>query len=88
MAISKKLKTYEANVAATRARRMAWWTDARYGMFVHWGLYAQLARNEWALNVDCIPPEEYETLADTWKPKRRPMREWAKLAVAGGMKYM
>jgi alpha-L-fucosidase len=47
-----------------------------------------LARNEWALNVDCIPPEEYETLADTWKPKRRPMREWAKLAVAGGMKYM
>ncbi|MCY2925495.1 MAG: alpha-L-fucosidase, partial [Planctomycetota bacterium] len=87
MAISRKLKAYEASVEASRARRMAWWTDARYGMFVHWGLYSQLARNEWALNVDWIPPKEYEPLADTWKPKRRPMREWAKLAVAGGMKY-
>jgi alpha-L-fucosidase len=54
---------------------MAWWTDARFGMFVHWGLYAQLGRHEWVMNRERIPVDEYEKLADTWKPKPRPARE-------------
>ena len=72
----------------TRAKRMAWWHEARFGMFVHWGLYAQLGRHEWAMNRERIPVEEYERLAGTWRPKERPMREWARLAVDAGMKYM
>jgi len=81
-------KQYLAEVEKTRPRRMKWFHDARFGMFVHWGLYAQVGRNEWVMNIECIPKNEYEKLADTWKPKRRPMREWCKLAVKAGMKYM
>lgn len=81
-------KQYEAAVAATRPKRMKWWNDARYGMFVHWGLYAQVGRNEWVQAIECIPIEEYGTLADTFRPKPRAARAWARLARDSGMKYM
>ena len=71
-----------------RARRMKWWHEARFGMFVHWGLYSQLGRHEWVMNRERIPVREYEKLADTWEVKRRPAREWARLAKKAGMKYM
>ncbi|MEW6756210.1 MAG: alpha-L-fucosidase [Candidatus Latescibacterota bacterium] len=71
-----------------RARRMRWWHDARFGMFVHWGLYSQLGRHEWVMNRERIPLPEYEKLADSWKVKPRPAREWAALASKAGMKYM
>jgi len=79
---------YFAQTAATREERMRWWHDARFGMFVHWGLYSQLGRHEWVMNRERIPIEEYEALADTWKPKERPARQWAALAKQAGMKYM
>lgn len=77
-----------ASPAATRKQRMAWWADARFGLFVHWGLYAQLGRHEWAMNRERIPVGDYEKLADSWKPKPRPAREWAALAKEAGMEYM
>ncbi|KPK48530.1 MAG: alpha-L-fucosidase [Planctomycetes bacterium SM23_25] len=81
-----------AKQAASRpwpqARRLKWWQEARFGMFIHWGLYSQLGRHEWVMNRERIPVTEYEKLADTWKPKPRPAREWARLARAAGMKYM
>ena len=73
---------------ATRSERMKWWHDARFGMFVHWGLYSQLGQSEWAMNLDRIPIPEYEPLADSWHPKPGAAREWAALAKAAGMKYM
>jgi alpha-L-fucosidase len=74
--------------AGDRAERMEWWHQARFGMFIHWGLYAQLGRHEWVMNRERIPLEEYEKLAGTWKPKPRAAREWAELARNAGMKYM
>lgn len=74
--------------AKSRARRMKWWHEARFGMFVHWGLYSQIGRHEWVMNRERIPVAEYEKLAATWKPKPRPAREWARLARDAGMKYM
>jgi len=71
-----------------RARRMKWWHEARFGMFIHWGLYAQLGRHEWVMNRERIGVRDYEKLAATWKPKPRPAREWARLARKAGMKYM
>lgn len=68
--------------------RMAWWREARFGMFVHWGLYSQLGRHEWVMNRERIPVAEYEKLADSWRVKERPAREWAALAKSSGMKYM
>ena len=69
-------------------KRLEWWQEARFGMFIHWGLYAQLGRHEWVMNRERIPIKEYEKLAATWKPKPRPAREWAALARKAGMKYM
>lgn len=82
------LEEYQAQTAKTRAERMRWWHEARFGMFVHWGLYAQLGRHEWVMNRERIPVAEYEQLADTWKPIDRPARAWARLAREAGMKYM
>ena len=79
---------YEKAVARTRQQRMKWWNEARYGMFVHWGLYAFLGRNEWVQAIECISKREYESLADRFRPKPRPARDWARLAKASGMKYM
>lgn len=79
---------YLEESARTRGQRMKWWHDARFGMFIHWGLYAQLGRNEWVMNREHIPIAEYERLADTWRPKPDFAREWARLARQAGMRYM
>ena len=84
MARRRKLMKWDLN----RGERMRWWHRARFGMFIHWGLYSQLQRHEWVMNRERIPVKEYEELAETWKPKPRPMRDWARLAKAAGMKYM
>jgi len=81
-------QTYLQQTAATRAERMRWWHQARFGMFIHWGLYAQLGRHEWVMNRERIPVTEYEKLADSWKPQPGAARAWAKLAKQAGMKYM
>ena len=86
--MAKPKPTYEASIDRTRQKRMKWWNEDRYGMFVHWGLYAQLGRNEWVQAIECIPIKEYEKLAATFKPKPNAAREWAKLAKDSGMKYM
>ncbi len=74
--------------AETRARRMKWWHEARFGMFIHWGLYSVLGRHEWAMENEGIPVKEYEQLAQQFKPKPLPARDWARLAKRAGMKYM
>lgn len=79
---------YEEQTAGSRDQRMAWWRQARFGMFVHYGLYAQIGRNEWAMTCENIPIHEYEKLADTFQPKPGAPREWAALAKKAGMKYM
>jgi len=71
-----------------RARRLQWWHEAKFGMFIHWGLYSVLGRHEWVMENEGIPVAEYEKLAQQFKPKPFPAREWAKLAKATGQKYM
>lgn len=74
--------------AADQARRMKWWNEARFGMFVHWGLYSVLGRHEWVMENEAIPVAEYERLAQRFTPKPNAARAWAKLAKRAGMKYM
>ena len=81
-------KEYTTEVDRTRPKRMKWWHDARYGMFVHWGTYSVLGRNEWAQGFEAIPADEYDKLADQWTPRRNAPRAWARLARDAGMKYM
>ncbi len=82
--LSKKARAEQAD----RARRMAWWHEARFGMFVHFGLYSILGRHEWVQNNEQIPQDEYDLLADRFDPEPNCPRAWAKLARKAGMKYM
>jgi alpha-L-fucosidase len=81
-------KEYEDRNLATRAERMRWWKEARFGMFVHFGLYSILGRHEWAMATECIPKEEYERLTEQFQPRPGKARDWARLAKRAGMKYM
>ena len=73
---------------ADRERRMQWWHDARFGMFIHWGLYSVLGRHEWAMEEEGIPVAEYQLLANRFTPQPNAARAWAKLARQAGQKYM
>ncbi|HEY3384602.1 MAG TPA: alpha-L-fucosidase [Vicinamibacterales bacterium] len=74
--------------AADRDRRLKWWHDARFGMFIHWGAYSVIGRHEWAMENEAIPVGEYEQVARRFQPKPNAAREWAKLARRAGQKYM
>ena len=67
---------------------MRWWHDAKFGMFIHWGLYSVIGRHEWAMENEAIPVGEYETLARRFQPKPNAARDWARLARRAGMRYM
>lgn len=79
---------YEEKVSASREKRMGWWKDARYGMFIHYGLHTVVGRNEWVMAIENWPVGEYEKLAAKFKPKPGCTRKWAALAKEAGMKYM
>nr|WP_319569549.1 alpha-L-fucosidase [uncultured Draconibacterium sp.] len=70
-----------------KVARMKWWTDARFGMFIHWGLYAQAARHEWVKKNERISDEDYQQYFDVFNPDLFDPVEWAKKAKAAGMKY-
>ena len=73
---------------AQKAQRMKWWTDARFGMFIHWGLYALPARHEWVKNVERMTNEQYQKYFEMFNPDMYDPHEWAKMAKAAGMKYV
>ena len=73
---------------AARERRMKWWREARFGMFIHWGLYSVLERGEWVMYNERIPKAEYAKLADRFNPRKYNPDEWVALAQEAGMKYM
>ena len=69
-------------------RRIQWWHEAKFGMFIHWGLYSLIGRHEWAMEVEGIPIPQYEMLAKHFNPKPNAARDWARLAKQAGQKYM
>lgn len=69
-------------------RRMAWHTDARFGMFIHWGLYAIPARGEWVRSIEEIPKEKYMRYFEEFDPVDFDPKQWAKAARDAGMKYV
>jgi len=78
----------QAETEAQRNQRMAWWRDARFGMFIHWGLYALPARHEWVRNRERITNEQYQKYFEHFDPDLYNPREWARMAKEAGMKYV
>lgn len=65
-----------------------WFRHDRFGMFIHFGLYAMAARHEWVKTRECIPEEHYDLYFKHFDPDLFDAREWARQAKAAGMKYV
>jgi alpha-L-fucosidase len=83
----------------SKDERMQWWREAKFGMFIHWGVYAQYAGTyngheqakggaEWIMNRSKIPYTEYKAIAKQFNPVQFNAEEWVKYAKQAGMKYI
>ena len=68
-------------------KRMEWFQEARFGMFIHWGLYAIPARGEWVRSTEQMPEEAYLPFFDEFDPVDYDPKQWARAAKAAGMRY-
>ncbi len=81
---------------AEKDRRMEWWREARFGMFIHWGLYAvpagewggQTNYGEWIRTSAEIPVDEYDRFVEQFNPTKFNAEAWVKMAKDAGMKYI
>jgi len=77
---------YRPDAANLAARE--WFQDARFGLFVHWGVYSVLGDGEWVMNNRKIPVADYEKLPAQFNPLQFDPAEWVALVKAAGMKYI
>src|SRR5688572_14547839 len=95
---AKPIRASAPESTAERDQRMKWWREARFGMFIHWGLYAVPAGEykgqrskrigEWIMEWANIPRAEYEKFAPQFNPVKFDAREWVRIAKDAGMKYI
>ncbi len=79
-------QNYQPTTANLESRR--WFQDAKFGMFIHWGVYSVRGHGEWVMNNEKISISEYEQLAPQFNPTEFNAAEWVALAKAAGAKYI
>lgn len=82
-------ETAKSKMQLTSAQSLDWFNEARFGLFIHWGMYAVPARGEWVMNRERIPKSEYlEKYASQFTASQFKPDEWCSLAKKAGIKYM
>lgn len=84
---NRAVRATASETAEVRDARIAWWREARFGLFIHFGLYAIPGRGEWVQWNEQIPVEEYARLADQFTLRDFDAAAWAATAKAAGMRY-
>jgi len=84
--LAQAQSTYQPTPANLEARR--WFQDAKFGMFIHWGVYSVLGDGKWVMNNRRIPVHAYEKLPAFFNPTEFNPAEWVSLVKAAGMKYI
>src|ERR1700731_3426636 len=79
-------QNYQPSESNLKARQ--WFQDAKFGMFIHWGVYSVPGRGEWVMENERIPITEYEKIAPHFNPTRFSAAEIVSLAKAAGMRYI
>lgn len=85
---TKSTPSWARETKEAKAKRMSLWTHDRFGMFIHWGIYALPARHEWVKNYEHISDSDYQKYFDNFDPDLYNPTEWAQKAKAAGMKYV
>jgi alpha-L-fucosidase len=75
-------------VPAERLAARRWFSDAKFGLFIHWGVYSQLAAGEWVMHNRKIAVGDYEWLATTFNPTKFDAAAWVALAKRAGVHYI
>src|SRR5471030_425323 len=88
----------KAQAPVASAEKMKWWTEAKFGMFIHWGVYSVPAGmyqgkevtgiGEWIMNTAKIPTADYRQFAKQFNPDKYDPDAWVKMAKDAGMKYI
>lgn len=96
--LASRPQTPQSAPDAAKEARLAWFREAKYGLFIHWGLYAipagewkgkrSLGLGEWIMNRSQVPVREYEKLAALFNPVKFNADAWVQLAQDAGMKYI
>lgn len=84
---AKSQRKIASESSEQRQERMDWWIRDRFGMFIHWGLYAMPARHEWVKNHEKLTTDQYQVYFDEFNPDLYNPKEWARRAREAGMKY-
>ena len=74
--------------ADLRKQKAQWFQDAKFGMFIHWGIYSIPAKGEWVMNNDRITIKDYEKFAPKFNPVLYDPAEWVRIAKDAGCRYI
>jgi alpha-L-fucosidase len=88
LALATRPARAQDDVPPERLAAREWYRDAKFGMFIHWGVYSLLGNGEWVMENRNIAVPDYEWLASTFNPVAFDAREWVSLAKAAGMRYI
>jgi alpha-L-fucosidase len=81
-------RAFAQSPPAERIAARAWFRDAKFGMFIHWGVYSQLGEGEWVMQNRGITVDSYEWLASAFNPVKFDARAWVSLAKRAGVRYI